>query len=150
MVKLIYSMLMSLDGYVADQNGEFDWAKPDEEVHTFANQLESGTGTHLYGRRMYEVMTAWETLGTDDHPGYILDFGRMKASADQDISIGGPGVAEQALKTGLVDACHFILAPIIVGGGTRGVPSEVRISLNLIEERRFSNGMVYLHYSTSQ
>lgn len=77
MAKLIYGMLMSLDGYIADRDGKFDWAEPDEEVHTFVNQLERGIGTYLYGRRMYEVMEAWETLGTGSDPGYIRDFGEM-------------------------------------------------------------------------
>ncbi|HQZ20761.1 MAG TPA: dihydrofolate reductase family protein, partial [Thermoflexales bacterium] len=62
MAKLIYSALMSLDGYVADKNGHFDWAAPDEEVHTFINELERPVGTHLYGRRMYEVMAVWQTM----------------------------------------------------------------------------------------
>jgi dihydrofolate reductase len=61
MGKLIYSAITSLDGYVADQDGNFDWAEPDEEVHTFVNDLERTVGTYLYGRRMYEVMAFWET-----------------------------------------------------------------------------------------
>jgi dihydrofolate reductase len=185
MAKLIYSMLMSLDGYIADRNGNFDWAEPDEEVHTFVNQLERGTGTYLYGRRMYEVMAAWETLGTDRDPGYIRDFGEMwraahkivytktlsavstaktrierafepeaisklKATAEWDISIGGPGLAAEAFKAGLVDVCQFFVVPIIVGGGTSAFPSEVRLSLNLLDERRFGNGMVYLHYESTR
>jgi dihydrofolate reductase len=61
MAKLIYSAIASLDGYVADRDGEFGWAAPDEEVHTFVNELERPIGTHLYGRRMYEVMKVWES-----------------------------------------------------------------------------------------
>ena len=61
MAKLIYSAIMSLDGYVADERGNFDWAAPDEEVHRFVNELESTVGTYLYGRRMYETMVYWET-----------------------------------------------------------------------------------------
>jgi dihydrofolate reductase len=60
--KLIYSAIVSLDGYVADEDGRFDWAEPDEEVHAFVNELERGIGTYLYGRRMYEVMVAWENV----------------------------------------------------------------------------------------
>ena len=61
MARLIYSMIASLDGYVADEAGNFDWAVPDEEVHAFVNDLERPVGTYLYGRRMYEVMRGWET-----------------------------------------------------------------------------------------
>ncbi len=69
MVKLIYSAIASLDGYVADADGHFDWAAPDEEVHAFVNDLERPVGTYLYGRRMYEVMAAWETMdATADQP----------------------------------------------------------------------------------
>ena len=65
MALLLYSALMSLDGFIADDTGRFDWAVPDSEVHDFINRLESGIGTHLYGRRMYETMAVWETLGDD-------------------------------------------------------------------------------------
>ena len=64
MAKLIYSAITSLDGYIEDEDGKFDWAVPDEEVHTFINDLERPVGTYLYGRRMYEMMVGWET----DHP----------------------------------------------------------------------------------
>ena len=65
MAKLIYSAITSLDGYVADEDGNFDWAAPDAEVHSFINELERPVGTYLYGRRMYEVMLFWETVSTD-------------------------------------------------------------------------------------
>lgn len=64
MAKLIYSAITSLDGYVADADGNFEWAAPDDEVHAFVNELERPVGTYLYGRRMYEVMVAWETMRT--------------------------------------------------------------------------------------
>ena len=64
MAKLIYSAITSLDGYVADEDGNFDWAAPDEEVHAFVNDLERPIGTYLYGRRMYETMVYWETAHT--------------------------------------------------------------------------------------
>ena len=126
--KLIYSAITSLDGYVADQNGNFDWAAPDEEVHAFVNDLERAVGTYLYGRRMYEVMVAWETMPLADQPPVVRDFAeiwraadkvvysttletassartrierdfdpdavrQMKATAERDISVGGPGLA---------------------------------------------------------
>jgi dihydrofolate reductase len=181
---LIYSVIASLDGYIADLKGNFDWAEPDEEVHTFANDLERPVGTYLYGRRMYEVMAAWETLPNHDQPAFIRDFAeiwraadkivysstlqglstartrmergfdpeavrRMKASASQDMTVGGPNLAAQAFKGGLVDACRVFVAPIIIGGGTSAFPSGVRLSFALQDQRRFRNGMVYLHYRSA-
>src|SRR5437867_2484685 len=81
---LIYSAITSLDDYVADEDGNFDWAAPDEEVHRFVNDLERPVGTHLYGRRMYEVMVFWETAHTlADQPPYIQDFARIWQAADK-------------------------------------------------------------------
>ena len=74
MGKLIYSMITSLDGYVADEKGNFDWAEPDEEVHRFVNDRERSVGTYLYGRRMYETMVYWETQGEES------DFARDYAT----------------------------------------------------------------------
>ena len=183
MAKLIYSALTSLDGYLADEEGNFDWAMPDEEVHTFINDLERPVGTHLYGRRMYETMVYWETAHTvADHP-VEQDFAeiwraaekvvysktletvssartrierafdpdairQVKASAERDISVGGPDLASQAFGAGLVDECHLFLAPIVIGGGKRALPEGVRVVLELLDERRFGNGMVYIHYRT--
>jgi dihydrofolate reductase len=183
MAKLIYPAITSLDGYVADEDGNFDWAEPDEEVHSFINDLERPVGSYLYGRRLYEVMVAWETLPLDDQPLFMRDFAemwraadkivysktletvssartrierdfgheavrQMKAAADRDITVGGPGLAAQAIKAGLVDECHLFLAPIVVGGGKQSLPSNVLLKLELLEERRFGNGMVHLHYRT--
>lgn len=84
MAKLVYSMLESLDGYVADAAGKFDWAEPDETVHTFVNELERPFGTYLYGRRMYEVMVWWETLGgLDGQPPYIEDYAKIWRAASK-------------------------------------------------------------------
>jgi dihydrofolate reductase len=184
MAKLIYSALTSLDGYVADEDGKFDWAEPDEEVHSFVNELERPVGTYLYGRRMYEVMLSWETIALTDQPPYIRDFAqiwraadkivysktletvssartrierdfdpeavrRLKASAGRDISVGGPELAAHAFKAGLVDECHLFLAPIVVGGGKQALPDKVRLELELLDERRFGNGVVHLRYRTT-
>jgi dihydrofolate reductase len=182
LAKLIYSAITSLDGFVADEGGEFDWSMPDEELHAFVNDLERGSGTHLYGRRMYDVMVAWETIPTGpDEPAVINDFAviwraadkvvysrtlqevssartrierefspdavrEMKASLGADISIGGPELAGEALRAGLVDECHFFVTPIIVGGGNPALPSGLRQALELLDERRFGNGVVQLHY----
>ena len=70
----------------------------------------------------------------------------MKASADRDLCVGGPGLAGQALGAGLVDECHLFVAPVVVGGGRRALPDDVRLELELLDERRFANGMVHLHY----
>ncbi|MGD0575611.1 MAG: dihydrofolate reductase family protein [Anaerolineales bacterium] len=83
MAKLIYSAIVSLDGYVADRKGNFDWAEPDEEVHVFVNDLERPVGTYLYGRRMYEVMVAWEGLQTSNQPAFVQDFAEICRSADK-------------------------------------------------------------------
>jgi dihydrofolate reductase len=84
MARLIYSAIASLDGYVADEEGTFDWAAPDEEVHAFVNDLERPIGTYLYGRRMYDTMVYWETADAvaDEHP-VALDFARIWQSADK-------------------------------------------------------------------
>ncbi len=180
----VYSAIASLDGYVADEDGNFDWAEPDEEVHTFVNDLERPVGTYLYGRRMYEVMVFWETAHTlAGQPPVIQDFAgiwqaadkivysrtletvssartrierdfdpeavrELKARAGRDITVGGPDLAAQAIKAGLVDECHLFLAPIVVGGGKQFLPRGARLKLELLDERRFGNGVVHLHYRT--
>jgi dihydrofolate reductase len=84
MAKLIYSAITSLDGYVADEDGNFDWAAPDEEVHSFVNDLERPIGTYLYGRGMYEVMVSWETADTAaDQPPFMRDFAELWQAADK-------------------------------------------------------------------
>src|SRR6185295_13691646 len=82
MADLIYAALASLDGYIEDEDGTFDWAKPDEEVHSFVNQLERGVGTYLYGRRMYEVMRVWETLDTTGSP-VMAEYAGIWQAADK-------------------------------------------------------------------
>ena len=82
--RLIFSAITSLDGYVADADGNFDWAAPDDEVHTFVNDLERPVGTYLYGRRMYEVMVFWETaLTLADQPPVMQDFAQIWQAADK-------------------------------------------------------------------
>lgn len=181
MAKLIYSAIASLDSYMADDDGNFDWTEPDEELHTFINDLERPVGTYLYGRRMYEVMVAWETFSLADQPPFIREFAeiwraadkivysktletvssartrierdfdpdavrRIKAQAGRDLTVGGPHLAAQAIRAGLVDEWHLFVAPIVVGGGTRSLPTDVRLKLDLLDERRFGNGVVHLHY----
>jgi dihydrofolate reductase len=84
MARLIYSAIMSLDGYTADADGRFEWAATDEEVHGFVNELERPVGVYLYGRRMYETMRYWETAHTlaGQSPA-SLDFARIWQAADK-------------------------------------------------------------------
>jgi dihydrofolate reductase len=182
--KLIYSAITSLDGYSSDENGEFDWAAPDAEVHGFINDLERPVATYLYGRRMYETMRFWETAPTDDgQPHEFRDFAeiwraaekivysatlaevssartrierafqpdavrQLKADSERDLGIGGPHLAAQALLAGLVDECQLFVAPIVVGGGSAALPDGLRVALELLDERRFAGGMLYLRYRT--
>ena len=184
MAKLIYSAIASLDGYVADEDGNFDWAVPDEEVHAFINDLDRPVGTYLYGRRIYETMVGWETDPTlADRSPLMRDFAQiwraadkivysrtlervtsartrierdfdpeavrqMKALAGRDLIVGGPDLAAHAIKAGLVDEWHLFVTPIVVGGGKRSLPDNVRVKLELLDERRFKGGVVYLHYRT--
>lgn len=184
MGKLIYVAITSLDGYVADEDGNFDWAAPDEEVHAFVNDLERSLGTYLYGRRIYEVMSAWEhEENLPDQSPVTMDFARLWQAADKvvysrtleapstartrierdfdpeairrikdqagsDLSVGGPELAAEAIRAGLVDEIHLLVNPIVVGGGKAALPDSVRVPLELLEERRFGNGVVFLHYRT--
>ena len=181
MAKLIYAAIASLDGYVEDEEGKFDWAAPDEEVHAFANDLERPIGTYLYGRRMYETMVFWETAGGEDEPPVFRDYAeiwraaekvvysrqleaassertrierefdvegirRLKEASETDLAIGGAELAGQAIRAGLVDECHLLLCPVVVGGGKRALPDNVGAQLELLGERRFEGGVVHLHY----
>lgn len=81
--KLIYTGITSLDGYIADENGAFDWSAPDEEVHKFVNDLERPIGTYLFGRRLYEVMVYWETVDTASMPPFIRDYAELWRAAEK-------------------------------------------------------------------
>lgn len=180
--KLTYVVQMSLDGFVADASGNFDWAAPDEEVHSFVNDLVRGAGTMLLGRRMYDVLSAWEDPEiANGEPECIADFHRiwlatekvvysqtlrevktahtrlertfdaaaierMKRTSSRDLSIGGPDLAAQAMRAGLVDECHLIVVPYVAGGGNRALREGSSGSAELIGERRFGNGAVYTGY----
>lgn len=185
MAKLIYSMIMSLDGFVEDAHGGFGWGAPDEEVHAYVNELASSVGTYLYGRRMYETMVYWETAPTlPDQPQFVLDWARqwqgaekvvysktlaeprgartrlerlfdpdavrrLKADAEHDIAVAGPELAAQALRAGLVDEFQLIVCPVVVGGGKRFFPDDIRLDLVLAQEHRFEDGVVALRYTVA-
>ena len=182
MAQLIYSAITSLDGYVEDAGGGFEWAAPDEEVHAFVNDLERPIGTYLYGRRMYETMVFWERAAVGgDQPTAARTFAEIWRAADKivysrtlqavssastrierdldpdairqlkrtegsDIAIGGAELAGQAILAGLVDEIRFLLGPVLIGGGKRALPDTVHASLDLVDERRFHSGVVYLNY----
>ena len=184
MAKLIYSAITSLDGYIEDAAGNFDWSAPDEEVHAFVNDLERSVGTYLLGRRMYDVMAVWDTdEAVAGQPPVAHDFAdiwraadkivysttlptvttartrlerafdpsaiqQLKAVATRDISIGGPALAAHAIRADLVDEYHLYVNPIVVGGGKPALPDDVRVQLDLIDERRFGGGVVFLRYRT--
>lgn len=198
-MSLIYSVICSIDGYVADEQGNFDWAVPDAQVHAFVNELERGVGTYLLGRRMYETMIPWETMASEDLerssvaggpsapgefagieaataefaqiwrgidkivysttlnevstartrivPSFDEDFIRLlESEAVQDISIGGPTVAVSAFAAGMVDEVRLFLCPVNIGGGLRALP-ESRLDLQLLEEKTFDGGVIYLRYA---
>jgi dihydrofolate reductase len=182
MAGLNYAAFTSLDGYVTDESGDFDWAELDEEVLTFVNDRESRIGTYLFGRRMYETMSVWEapevipgqtaammefaqiwraaekivystTLATVAAPKTRLErtfdadaVRALKAAATRDLGLGGAELAAHAIRAGLVDEYHLLIAPIIAGGGTPYVPSGVAVKLELVDEHTFTNGLVHLRY----
>jgi dihydrofolate reductase len=182
LANLIYSAITSVDGYVSDERGNFDWAAPDQEVHRFVNAEERPIGTYLYGRRMYETMVYWETaMDQPDQPAFVREYAeiwqaaqkvvysstlevvssartrvertfdpeairKLKANSVRDISIGGPHLAAEAIRAGLVDEYRQLVVPVIVGGGNRWLPDGVRADLELVDERRFDSGVVRLRH----
>ncbi|MGH2641794.1 MAG: dihydrofolate reductase family protein [Actinomycetota bacterium] len=182
MAKLIYVSNVSLDGYIEDEHGRFDWTDPDDDLFAFITDLVRPVGTWLYGRRLYEMMAVWETdaalaaqseLRRDfatvwqagdkvvysttlnavstaktrlEHTFDAASVRDMKASATSVLTVGGADLAAQAVKAGLVDECHFFIHPVLVGGGKPVLPSDTRVELELLDDRRFSNGVVYLRH----
>ncbi len=182
MAKLIYIANVSLDGYIEDAQGAFDWSEPSDQVFAFITDLLRTAGTHLYGRRMYETMSVWETdptLGAQSE--LMADFARvwqaadkivysttlpavstantrlehrfdprsvreMKASAASDVTVGGRTLAEHAFKAGLVDECHLLVHPVLLGGGKPALPRDTRVPLELLDDHQFGNGVVYLRH----
>jgi dihydrofolate reductase len=181
MGKLIYSAHISVDGYTNDSAGNFDFTQPDEEVHGFVNDRERSVGTYLFGRRMYETMSVWDSWDTTTEPRVVQDFATiwsradkvvysstlhtvgtrltrierdfvpedvrgLKAATDRDLGIGGAMLAGEALRAGLIDELHLFISPVLVGGGTRALPHDVRVQLELVRERRFAQGVTYVEY----
>lgn len=184
MAKLIYVTNVSLDGYIEDERGAFDWFPIGDEVFAFHTDLLRSVGTFLYGRRLYEAMALWETdpalaaqsdlaadfanawqaaskvvysttlteVSTADtrierrfDPAAVRE---LKAAASSDLTVGGANLAAQAFEAGLVDECQLMVLPVVVGGGKPGLPTGMRTDLELLDERRFRNGVVHLRYRT--
>jgi dihydrofolate reductase len=182
MAKLIYVVNVSLDGYIEDAHGSFEWTAPNDELFTFITDLVRPVGTYLYGRRLYESMAVWETepalaaqselmadfanvwqaaekivysttlpavstantrLERRFDPDSVRD---MKTSAAGDLTVGGSTLAAHAFNAGLVDEYQLFVHPVLVGEGKPAFPRDARIQLELLEERRFGNGVVNLRY----
>jgi dihydrofolate reductase len=184
MAELIYIANVSLDGYIEDAEGRFDWTRPDDEVFIFLTDLIRPVGTHLYGRRMYETMSVWETDPTLAAQSELMaEFARVWQAADKvvystslgsvptartrlerrfdpeavrdlktsvagDVTISGPGLAAHAFDAGLIDECHLVVHPMLVGDGKPAFPSDARVPLELVDQHRFGNGVMYLRYRT--
>ncbi|MCP2031504.1 dihydrofolate reductase [Okibacterium sp. HSC-33S16] len=192
MALISYTGIQSLDGFIADAQGNFDWSTPDLDVHRFVNDLERPVSIHLYGRRLYDVMAAWEEIGTPNDPSAsqanadpvseaMVDYGEIWRAAEKivfsttlneprttrtrierafdpdairslaaknagEISLGGARLAAQALEAGLVDELRLFVSPVVVGDGIRFLPAGLRLDLELTDERRFGNGVVFLRY----
>ena len=177
MANVIWSIGVSLDGYIADADGQFDWAVPDEELHRFHNERTRELGAHLIGRRLYETMVGWETMdpSTGDAMGEFariwqglpkIVFSRTLAAVegnsrlatgsiedelarlgDEDVAVGGAGLAAELTRRGLIDEYHLFVNPVVVGGGTPYFPPlDRRIDLELVETRTFGSRVVYSRY----
>lgn len=182
MSKLLYITNVSLDGFIEDAHGRFDWTTPEDDYFAFITNLVRPVGTYLYGRRLYEAMAVWETdpalaaqsalmndfahvwQGADkivysttlhDAPTARTEvtrefdpdaIDRLKASAASDLTVGGADLAAQAFKARLVDECHLFVGPVIVGSGKPAFSADTRAGLDLLDERRFGGGVVYLRY----
>lgn len=182
MARLLYTTNVSLDGYIEDRDGRFDWSEPGDDAFIFITDLLRTVGTHLYGRRLYQTMAVWETdpsLGAQS--GLMADFAGVwrdahkvvysttlgevvtartrlerdfdplavrgiKDAAARDLFVGGAHLAGQAFRAGLIDECQLFVHPMILGGGKPALPEAVRTGLELLDERRFDDGIVYLRY----
>jgi dihydrofolate reductase len=182
---LIYSMSVSVDGFIADREGAFEWTPPSEELFRFHTALVSELGGYLLGRRLYETMLVWETDPSmrDNEPGAAfadvwcaipkIVFSRTLDSVqgnarlaqtslaeeiaaaldatDKDVSIGGAGLAAQAIELGLVDELHMFRYPVVVGGGTPFLPPVTDdVALDLIETRTFGSRVIYERYGRAR
>ena len=176
MHNVIFSMGVSLDGYIAGPDGEIDWSAPDEELHRFHNEQTRGLSAQLCGRRLYEVMLYWEraderrgatgvefaeiwqglpkvvfsrTLTAVEGNARLATGGPAEevAGLEGDVAVGGAGLAASFIELGLVDEFRAFVSPVILGGGTPFLPAlDRRIDLELVETRTFGSRVTYLRY----
>lgn len=182
MAKLIYVTNTSLDGFIEDQHGSFNFSEPADDRFVFTTELMGQVGTHLYGRRLYETMAVWETdpafaaeselmaefariWQAADKIVYSTTLGEvstgrsklerafvpetvrtMKESASRDLMVGGANIAAHAFAAGLVDEYHAFICPVILGEGKPALPNDLRTELTLLDERKLSNGVIYVRY----
>lgn len=188
MGKLIYLITTSLDGFVADESGNFDWAMPTEEVHAFVNDTLRNVGTILMGRKLYETMKVWDDIPTEGTSGPMdgpseamndyakiwraankivysttladvtianatiersfdpITIQKLVAESGYDFDIGGPHLAAEAIKAGIVDEYHQIIVPQLIGSGNYWLPKDVKSKLELQDARKFENGFAHLQY----
>jgi dihydrofolate reductase len=182
MSKLIYIANVSLDGYIEDSHGDFNWTEPNDEVFAFITDLVRPVETYLYGRRLYETMAVWETDPAFAAQSELMrDFAHVwqaankvvysttlnevstartqvernfdpdairdsRATAASDLTVGGASLAAHAFKAGLVDECQLLIYPVSVGTGKPALPRDMRVDVELLDERRFGNGVVYVRY----
>lgn len=189
MGKLIYLISTSIDGFVADNDGNFGWGMPNEEEHAFINDTLNNVGTILMGRKLYETMKVWDDIPTEgtggpmDGPSQAMNdyskiwkaankiiysttlsevsianakieqsfdpnvIQKLVAESDKDFDIGGPHLAAEAIKAGIVDDYHQFIAPVMIGSGNYWLPKDVECKLKLVDMRKFENGIVHLQYS---
>src|SRR5919202_4823987 len=178
---LIYSMSVSVDGFINDREGAFGWTAPSEQIFRFHIAKVRELGGCLLGRRLYETMLVWETepsLREDELDAAFADvwcaipkvvFSRTLESVqgnarlaeaslaeevaaaldatDNDVSIGGAGLAAAAIELGLVDELRMFRYPVVVGGGTPFLPPVTEdLPLDLIETRTFGARVIYERY----
>ena len=144
MRNLIYSMGVSLDGYIAGPGGEFDWSAPDEELHRFHNEQTRELGAHICGRRLYEVMVFWETADRDPA---AEELARLREEPGGDIAVGGAGLAAEFMALDLIDEYRLFVNPVVAGGGTPFFATrDGRLDLELVETQTFGSRVVYVRY----
>ena len=185
MAKLVYLTNASLDGYIEDEHGALDWAPPDDDVFVAQTALVRSADTVLYGRRLYEMMSPWETdPALAERSDLTADFAnawqaadkivysttltavwtaatrlehtfdtdgvrQLKAATPGNVMIGGADLAARAFEADLIDECQLFVWPVIVGGGKPGLAAGIRTELELLDEHRFDNGVVFLRYRVS-
>jgi dihydrofolate reductase len=181
MGKLIYSLSTSIDGYIADKDGNFDFTMPSEEVHLHINNISRNIGTYLLGRKMYEILAVWDTIHDTDSPAmneyadiwrsankivYSSQLKEVKtkntkvestfdpevirkllAGSDKNVGIGGPHLAAEAIKAGIVDEYHQYIVPVLIGNGNYWLPKKVTAKLKLVDTKKFKNGTLHLQFN---